>query len=79
MFTIVILHLFVNKDMLTVYFRGGSDINVVNKRPCNLVSECFQRISSDGYFVVGYPCNRIGVGGLNSIGVQDCDLVCGDG
>ena len=23
--------------------------------------------------------NKIGVGGLHSIGVQDCDLVCGEG
>lgn len=48
---------YVNRDTPTVYFRGGSDINAINKRPWNFVNGCLQRISSVcyGYFVVGCP------------------------
>ena len=48
---------FVNTDMLTICFRCGSDISVINKRPWNVVNGCFERISSVcyGYFVLGCP------------------------
>lgn len=46
----------VNTEMLTIYFRCGSDINVINKRPWNFVSRCLRRISSVCY---GLLCSRV--------------------